>query len=288
MDPIAGATIDDEALLPELPDLAVREVVACGRVEAADGAHENELADPAVGVRIEGCVDGARRSAHEDQALETKVLVKTIHGCLDIADLAAHQLVLELSFGGRRSGEGEAQASCLVKEGKAYAVASQDYDCLLFGAPRLIQNLTMARKRKTISGFVEIFPSMIELEKVLNSLQITHEQLICLGILVGTDYNPGGIKGIGQKKALDIVTRYKQPPIIFKQFPDADFDWQEIFQLFKKPDIDKNAEIQFPKINEVKIKEILMSHDFSEERIENQLKKLKEIKQKGAQKTLFG
>src|SRR3989338_1275163 len=78
VDPIAGATIDDEALLPELPDLAVREVVACGRVEAADGAHENELADPAVGVRIEGCVDGARRSAHEDQALETKVLVKTI------------------------------------------------------------------------------------------------------------------------------------------------------------------------------------------------------------------
>jgi len=185
-------------------------------------------------------------------------------------------------------GEGEAQASYLSQHKDFYAVASQDYDCLLFGAPRLIQNLTMARKRKTISGFVEIFPSMIELEKVLNSLQITHEQLICLGILVGTDYNPGGIKGIGQKKALDIVTRYKQPPIIFKQFPDADFDWQEIFQLFKKPDIDKNAEIQFPKINEVKIKEILMSHDFSEERIENQLKKLKEIKQKGAQKTLFG
>jgi len=185
-------------------------------------------------------------------------------------------------------GEGEAQASYLARHKDFYAVASQDYDCLLFGAPRLIQNLTMARKRKTVSGFVEIFPSLIELEKVLNSLQITHDQLICLGILVGTDYNPAGIKGIGQKKALDIVRRYKQPAMIFRQFPELDFDWQEIFQMFKRPDIDKDSEIKFPKINGDKIKEILIKHDFSEERIEKQLAKLKETKQKGAQKTLFG
>src|SRR3989338_10920859 len=49
-------------------------------------------------------------------------------------------------------GEGEAQASFIAKENKEiYAVASQDYDCLMFGAPLLIQNLGMSRKRKTIS-----------------------------------------------------------------------------------------------------------------------------------------
>ena len=184
-------------------------------------------------------------------------------------------------------GEGEAQASYLAKNKDFYAVASQDYDCLLFGAPRLIQNLTLARKRKTVSGFIEVFPSLIELEKVLNSLQITYEQLICLGILVGTDYNPAGVRGIGQKKALDIILRYRQPAMIFKQFADLDFDWQEIFQLFKKPDINKDIKIEFPKINEDKVKRILMEHDFSEERIEKQLSKLKETKKKGAQKTLF-
>jgi flap endonuclease-1 len=41
-------------------------------------------------------------------------------------------------------GEGEAQAAYLVQNGDAYAVASQDYDCLLFGAPRIVRNLTLS------------------------------------------------------------------------------------------------------------------------------------------------
>ncbi len=183
--------------------------------------------------------------------------------------------------------EGEAQASYFAKNKEVYAVASQDYDCLLFGAPRLIQNLTLARKRKTVSGYVEIFPEMIELEKVLNSLQIDHEQLISLGILVGTDYNPKGIHGIGQKKALQIVQKHKQPALIFKQFEELDSQWKEIFEMFKKPNVDKNAEIKFPNLNEDEIREILLEHEFSEERISNTLSKLNEAKVKGSQKTLF-
>ena len=105
-------------------------------------------------------------------------------------------------------GEAEAQASYLARNNEEiFAVGSQDYDSLLFQAPRLIQNLTLARRRKTFSGFVYINPELIELEKVLNTLQINHEQLICLGILCGTDYNPGGVRGIGQKKALEIVKK---------------------------------------------------------------------------------
>ncbi|HQT45416.1 MAG TPA: flap structure-specific endonuclease, partial [Candidatus Micrarchaeota archaeon] len=40
--------------------------------------------------------------------------------------------------------EGEACASVMVREGIAYAVASQDYDALLFGAPRLIRNMSVS------------------------------------------------------------------------------------------------------------------------------------------------
>ena len=183
-------------------------------------------------------------------------------------------------------GEGEAQASELSKEKGIYAVASQDYDCLLFGAPLLIQNLTLARKRKTASGIIEINPEIIELEKVLNHLHIDHDQLICIGILTGTDYNPGGIKGIGQKKALEIVQKYKNPIDIFKNY-ETYFDWKEVFELFKKPDVRKNIDIKFPEINPDKIKEILTKRDFSEERIEKQIEKLINIKEKNKQKTLF-
>ncbi len=45
--------------------------------------------------------------------------------------------------------EGEAEAAYLCKIKKEiYASASQDYDSLLFGAPKLIQNLTLAKKKK--------------------------------------------------------------------------------------------------------------------------------------------
>ncbi len=44
--------------------------------------------------------------------------------------------------------EGEAQASYMVQKGDAFAVGSQDFDCLLFGAPVLVRNLTSSEKRK--------------------------------------------------------------------------------------------------------------------------------------------
>jgi len=193
-------------------------------------------------------------------------------------------------------GEGEAEAAYLSKVKESYGVVSQDYDSLLFGATRLIRNLGLARKRKTISGWIEIKPELIDLHQVLNLLEINLDQLICVGILVGTDYNPRGIPGIGQKRALETVKKYKQPVLIFKSveeqlmsLPEKErFDWQEIFELFHKPKV-TNADFKFGKVDEEKIKEILVEeHDFSEERIEKQLEKLREVKEKKKQKSLGG
>ena len=191
--------------------------------------------------------------------------------------------------------EGEAQAAFMARSNsKVYASVSQDYDSLLFGATRLVRNLTISRKSKTYSGYIEIKPEIIELEKVFNFLEINLEQLICLGILVGTDYNPRGIPGIGQKKALEIVKKYKIPFDIFKSvevqmaaLPEEDkFDWQEIFALFYKPAV-TNDNFEFIGFDEKKIKEILVErHDFSEERVQKQIDKLNEIKNKGKQKGL--
>ena len=192
-------------------------------------------------------------------------------------------------------GEGEAEAAYIAKTKKEiYASVSQDYDSILFGAPKLIRNLTLARRRKTVSGFVEIKPEMIELEKVLNALEINLDQLICLGILVGTDYNPRGIPGIGQKKALQIVKQFKQPVLIFESVEEKllnlseedKFDWKEIFQLFHKPNV-INATFKFKKVDEKRIKEILVErHDFSQERVDKQIEKLREINEELKQKDL--
>jgi len=191
-------------------------------------------------------------------------------------------------------GEGEAQAAHMAKREGIFASASQDYDSLLFAAPKLIRNLTLAKKRKTISGWVEVKPEIIELESVLNSLEINLDQLICLGILVGTDYNPKGIPRIGQKRALQIVKKFKQPVLIFESMeeqimslPEEDkFDWKEIFELFHKPNV-SNTLFRFGKINEKKIRQILVNeHDFSDDRVQKQLERLREITEKSKQKNL--
>lgn len=184
-------------------------------------------------------------------------------------------------------GEGEMQCTALVKDGEAYAVGSQDYDSLVVGG-RLIQNLTLARQRKTRSGAIYIAPELIEYEKVLNSLGVDADQLISLAVLVGTDFNPGGVKGIGPKKALALVREKKYPVAIFRALEGKlDFDWKEVFEIFKKPNI-KHIKISFPKLDRDKVKKILVEeHDFSLERVEKHLNKLGEIKKQSAQRKLF-
>ncbi|MEA3248710.1 MAG: flap endonuclease-1 [Nanoarchaeota archaeon] len=188
--------------------------------------------------------------------------------------------------------EGEAEAATLARAKKAWAAASQDYDALLYGAPYLIRNLTSARRRKTPSGiYIDIKSELIEFQDVLNKLQIDKDQLICLAILVGTDYNPGGIKGLGQKRALEIVQKYKYPVEIFKHIQDNErydfiFDWQEIFKQFHEYESSYMEDIEFKKVDETKVKEILLSNDFSENRIDSGLQKLKQIEEGKKQKGL--
>jgi flap endonuclease-1 len=183
--------------------------------------------------------------------------------------------------------EGEAQAAFMAKrDPNIYAVASQDYDALLYGAPRLVQNLTLAKKRKTRGGVVAISPMLIELQSVLNFLQIDLDRLICLGIIVGTDFN-NGVRGLGPKKALKIVQGFKAPYEIFKYIEksyDVDFDWKEIFELFKRPEVKKNFSYDFKPLDKEKIVELLChEHDFSEERVLNALEKLEEGEEEGSE-----
>jgi flap endonuclease-1 len=190
------------------------------------------------------------------------------------------------------NGEGEAESAVLSREGKVWATASQDYDSLLYGAPYLIRNLTLARRRKTSAGiYMDVKIELIDFQQVLNRLEIDKDQLICLAILVGTDYNPGGVKGLGQKKALEIVQKYKYPVEIFKYIENNDrynliFDWKEVFKQFHEYKSSTKEKIEFQKVNEKKVKEILLLRDFSEERIDSGLKKLKQIEESKKQKEL--
>ncbi len=186
--------------------------------------------------------------------------------------------------------EGEAQAAHLVRKGQAYASVSQDMDSLLFGSPRLVRNLNITGKRKVPGKpyYKEVHPELIELEEVLNTLKISREELIIMGILIGTDYNPEGVKGIGPKKALQLVKTYRTlDRILIHVKWEHDVDPHAIFEFFMNPPVE-DVEIEFPQLDKEKIIKILVDeHEFSQERVENALAKLEEAEKAKAQKTLF-
>ena len=178
--------------------------------------------------------------------------------------------------------EGEAEAAYLNKKGKVDFTGSQDYDSLLFGSLFLVRNLSIIGKRK-IPGkntYEEVKPEIIEKEKLLEHLRIDEDQLIALALLIGTDYNPGGIKRIGPSKALELVKQFNHDfEKLFKfvkWYDYFEYDWQEIFNFFKNPPV-VDYEIKFGKINEDKILEIMVEkNDFNRERVEKYIKILKE------------
>jgi flap endonuclease-1 len=186
--------------------------------------------------------------------------------------------------------EGEMQAAYIAKKGDAYASASQDYDSLLVGSPRLIRNLNISGKRKLPNKevYVEIKPELIELEEVLRSLGITREQLIIIGILVGTDYNPEGIEGIGPKKALKLVKEKKNLKEILKEVEwKFDVKAEDIYNFFLNPPVTDDYKLEWKHPNEEGIiKFMVEEHDFSEERVKNGIEKLKQAFLKSQQKSL--
>lgn len=183
--------------------------------------------------------------------------------------------------------EAEAQASYMCAQGDVWAVASSDYDCLVYGAPRLIMNLTLSTKKKLPSGtYVSVHPELVELKEVLDHLGINQDQLLAIALLTGTDYNIGGVKGIGPKNALRLVKEFRSFDKIFSEVK-ADFNWKQIYAVFKSMPVMPNYQLKWSSPDEESIKKLLIDeHDFSQERVENTLDKLRKSKEVRTQRGL--
>jgi flap endonuclease-1 len=166
--------------------------------------------------------------------------------------------------------EGEAQAAYMVRKGDAELVSSQDYDSLLFGAPAMIRNLSVARKKT--------FPEVIELKTLEKKHGITRVEFVDLAILVGTDFNPG-IKGIGVKTALKLIKKHRS---IEKLISEAEIEiiegienYKLVRDIFLHPDVNESYELKWETPDEDKVKEFLCEkHDFSEERVSKALERI--------------
>lgn len=97
--------------------------------------------------------------------------------------------------------EGEGQAAVMAVKGQLDIVATQDWDALLYGSPILVRNL-MSHGSKRHGRTVKA--QKINLQEMLDTYDLSREQLVDLAIMIGTDFHPG-LKGIGPKTGIKLI-----------------------------------------------------------------------------------
>ncbi len=214
--------------------------------------------------REQGEIEDAKKFAQASSKIEPYMIpdIKHLLGLMGIPYVEA-------------PGEGESQAAYMVNKGSVHTIASQDYDCFLFGATRLLRNLTQ-QKFRTIRGVrYKIVMESFELADVLRLLDIDRAQLVDIGILTGTDFNKG-IHGVGQKTALKLVRDhgsienvYIKKPAYEEQLPLSLV--QEVRALFLEPRVTDDYKLQFTPVKTKQVVEFLVSRNFSENRVHGRI-----------------
>jgi len=175
--------------------------------------------------------------------------------------------------------EGEAQAAHMARSGHVWGSASQDYDSILFGSPRLVRNLSIVGKRKLPGkkAYVEVEIEVIYADRLFSELGIGREELIEMAILIGTDYFEG-IRGIGPKKAYNYIKQYgRAEKVLVALNQELEFNIDAVRELFRNPEVTDNYRLEWREIDRERVKKILCDeHDFSEERVDKALDSLVE------------
>ncbi|MBY8988728.1 MAG: hypothetical protein KGD61_09760 [Candidatus Lokiarchaeota archaeon] len=178
----------------------------------------------------------------------------------------------------------ESQCAQLVKDGIAHFSNSQDFDSLLFGCPKVIQNLSKSLKRK-VQGkwrYEKIIPYSINLNENLTRLGIDRFHLVDMAILIGNDYFPG-IKNIGPKHAYKFIKNYRNLENVIKHEKERyDFSTltheitMKVRKIFLLPDVLTQYEnILWNLPSELQVNTLLCEEHFlNRERVQNNLLKL--------------
>ena len=163
----------------------------------------------------------------------------------------------------RAPSEGESEAAFLAAKGRVWAAASEDYDSLLFGAPRLVRGLAARGGRGSAPA-----AQLIDRAELLETLGISGEELILVGLLIGTDFNDGA-RGIGPKRALKLAQRHLGMEASLREAgldPEA---LAPVAELFRTPEV---ADVNVPPYGPIRadaVRALLVDgHGFGKERVD--------------------
>ena len=224
----------------------------------------------------EGKMEDARKFAQQTTSMKDGMVEDSKH-LLDLFGIPYIQA----------PSEGEATAALLTTTGHADVAASQDFDSILFGARKLVRNFTNSGRRKlpNRNTYIEIEPEIIDYRKNLEALGITREQLIDVGILIGTDFNPDGFERVGPKTAIKMIREYgKLEDVTQIQEQLEMIDYNAIRKIFLEPEVARVDKIEFGEVKYDGIINYLSNErSFSRDRVNSSLNRLKKSLDKKSQ-----
>jgi 5''-3'' exonuclease (including N-terminal domain of PolI) len=130
------------------------------------------------------CIQNRKRQARTQRNFPSREEIK------DVMILLDYTLNCEVYIA---NGEAENLCCYFLKSGKATHVLSEDSDVILYGAIRFITKFDGRQGR------------LYELDKILYHHNLNFEELFCLCILLGTDYNNCGLEGYGFAKGYRLI-----------------------------------------------------------------------------------
>ncbi|CAN6281364.1 unnamed protein product [Urochloa humidicola] len=186
--------------------------------------------------------------------------------------------------------EGEAQCCYLCGTGQVNAVASQDSDCLAYGAKKVIVNF---------DADDEVKAEEYDHKVMLDELGLTKESFIDFCILAGCDYCDR-IEGMDAEKALELIREFTTIDKVLENIDRKKYqiseEWLTQYKdarvQFTEPQVKEvdDDDLKTKCINEERLMLYLVTeHNFKEKTVDKALTRIKITKQRskepGKQKT---
>jgi flap endonuclease-1 len=154
----------------------------------------------------------------------------------------------------------------------------------------MVKNLTITGRRKLPrrDAYLEVSPEVVELGRVLKGLSLTREQLVDVGILIGTDFNPDGVKGIGPKTAVKLIQENGNIENVMAKNPEISIsNLNSIRRIFLEPPVRQDYALKWSKPKEDEIVNFLCGErDFSVDRVRRAVSRMTAIATSSKRETL--
>jgi len=181
--------------------------------------------------------------------------------------------------------EAEATCAALCRDGKVYAAATEDADCLTFGTKILVRNLMAAESQK--KQILEV-----SLERALEQLNISMDQFIDFCILSGCDYCDT-LKGVGPSTAIKLLIQHgsleKVLEVLGPEKVPENFRYQAAREFFRECESVDTSKVDFKFDDpdcEGLTKFLVEGCSFSKERVDRYLERLSKAKSRSKQRPL--